>query len=78
MAGVMEEAYLKQSRRAAELGMFRSADLSDMLTAAGWQLTNPARQRKQDKVRALLHLEEYDVLPEIVESLGLARLEPVV
>jgi len=48
-----------------------------MLTAAGWQLTNPARQRKQDKVQALLKIEQYDVLPEIVESLGLVRLEPV-
>lgn len=73
----MNEAYLTQSHRAAELGSLTSVQLSDMLTAAGYALTNPARQRKQDKVQAILHLEEYDVLPEIVESLGLARLGPV-
>lgn len=73
----MSEEHRAKSRRAAELGSLTSVQLSDMLTAAGWQLTNPARQRKQDKVQALLHLERYDVLPEIVESLMLVRLEPV-
>lgn len=54
-----------------------SVALSDLLTAQGYALTNPARRRKQDKVQAILHLEEYDVPTEIVESLGLVRLEPV-
>ncbi len=71
----MSEARPTKSHRAAELGSLTSVALSDMLTAAGWTLAG--MHRKQDKVQALLHLEGYDVLPEIVAQLGLVKLEPV-
>lgn len=53
---------------------YTSEQLSDLLAAAGWELTG--RKRKQDKVQAILHLEGYVVLPAIVDSLGLVQLEP--
>ena len=71
----MSKAYQTKSNRAAELGSLTSAALSDMLTAAGWTLTG--MHRKQDKVQAILHLEGYDVLPEIVEQIGMVKLEMV-
>lgn len=64
-----------KQHRAAELGSLTSVALSDMLAAAGWTLAG--MHRKQDKVQAILYLEGYDVLPEIVEQIGMERLEPV-
>jgi len=62
-------------KRAVVLGQLTSRALSDLLTAAGYELTG--LHRKQDKVQAILHLEGFAVMPEILADLGLARLEPV-
>ena len=52
-----------------------SLALGSQLAAAGWQLTK--RCRKQDKVSALLHLEGFSTLPDILADLGLEKLVPV-
>ena len=72
----MNEAYRAKMRRSAELGSLTSAALGDMLTAAGWKLTG--RDRKQDRVQAILHLEKHEVQEAILKPLGMERLEPVV
>lgn len=69
------DQWLKKYHRQCELNQNCTSDqLSDLLAAAGWELTG--RKRKQDKVQAILHLEGYDVLPQILEPLGLVQLEP--
>lgn len=69
-----EESHAKRKRE-AELGQLTSAALSDLLTAAGWELTG--LHRKQDRVQALLHLEGYAVQEEILGPLGMRPLEPL-
>jgi hypothetical protein len=65
----------ERMKRQAELGALTSLALSSQLAAAGWRLTK--RCRKQDKVSALLHLEGFPLLPDILADLGLEKLVPV-
>lgn len=62
-------------RRQAQLGGFTSKQLGDMLTAKGYELRG--RDRKQDRVLALMHLEGVEVNEKLMEPLQLTRLEPV-
>lgn len=52
--------------------MKTSQELGEMLAQRGYRLTK--LKRKQDKVYALMYLEEWPVVQEVVEKLG---LEPV-
>lgn len=62
-------------RRQAQLGGFTSKQLGDLLTAKGYVLRG--RDRKQDRVLALMHLEGIEVDEELLKSLQVTALEPV-
>lgn len=58
--------------RQAELGGFKSVELAAMLRERGWRCGG--RDRKQDRVMALMHLEGFKVDEGILAGL---KLEPV-
>ena len=70
-----QEQWLTIWHRGAELEAFTAVQLRDMLTALGWEVTG--RKNKQAYKNAIMHLEGLPVQAEIVERLGLVRLEPV-
>lgn len=59
-------------QRHGELATKTSQELGEMLREKGYRLTR--RKRKQDKVCALMHLEQWPVVQEVVDDLG---LEPI-
>lgn len=59
-------------QRHGELCMMTSQELGEMLAKKGYRLT--LRKRKQDQVYALLYLEEWPVVMEVVNNLGLERV----
>lgn len=66
---MIDPAYVQ---RHGQLCMMQSVDLARMLRERGYRLTR--LDRKQDRVYALLYLEQWPVVEEVVERLG---LEPV-
>lgn len=66
---MIDPAYIQ---RHGQLCMLRSVELARMLREKGYRLTR--LNRKQDRVYALLYLEQWPVVQEVVDSLG---LEPV-
>lgn len=62
-------------RRQAQLGAFTSKQLKDMLVAKGYELRG--RDRKQDRVLALMHLEGVEVDEEILAQLQVTPLAAV-
>lgn len=65
-------------QRHGELCLRTSQQLGEMLGQKGYRLTR--LKRKQDKVAALLFLEGWPVVQEVVEQIGIERLDggPVV
>lgn len=59
-------------QRHGELATKTSGELGKMLAQRGYRLTK--LKRKQDKVYALMYLEEWPVVMEVVERLGLERV----
>jgi len=66
---MIDPAYVQ---RHGELATMKSVDLARMLRERGYRLTR--LNRKQDRVYALLYLEQWPVVMEVVERMG---LEPV-
>lgn len=63
---------LAYHRRHGELAMMTSKELGEMLAKRGYRLTK--LKRKQDKVYALMYLEEWPVVMDVVNSLGLEKV----
>lgn len=59
-------------QRHGDLAMKTIKELGEMLAQKGYRLTR--RNRKQDRVFALLYLEKWPVVMEIVDNLGLERV----
>lgn len=59
-------------QRHGELAMKTSKELGEMLAKRGYRLT--LLKRKQDKVYALLYLEKWPVVQEVVDKLGLEKV----
>jgi hypothetical protein len=66
---IIDPAYHQQH---GELCMMTSQELGEMLAQLGYRLTK--LKRKQDKVYALLYLEEWPVVQGVVDKLGLERV----
>ena len=60
-------------QRHGQLCMMTSKELGEMLAQKGYQLMR--LQRKQDKVAALLFLEGWPAVMEVVEQIGLERVD---
>lgn len=60
-------------QRRGELAMKTSEELGEMLAKKGYRLT--LLKRKQDKVYALLYLEKWPAVQEVVDKLGLEQVE---
>lgn len=60
-------------QRHGELCMMTSQALGEMLAKRGYRLT--LLKRKQDKVAALLFLEGWPAVKEVVEQIGIERLD---
>lgn len=52
--------------------MMTSKELGEMLAKRGYRLTK--LKRKQDKVYALMYLEEWPVVMDVVNNLGLEKV----
>lgn len=59
-------------QRHGELCLMTSKELGEMLAKRGYRLTK--LKRKQDKVYALMYLEEWPVVMDVVNSLGLEKV----
>ena len=62
-----------QVQRHGELCVLTSKQLGEMLTNKGYRLAQ--LNRKQDKVAALLFLEGWPVVQEVVAQIGIERLD---
>jgi hypothetical protein len=62
-----------QVQRHGELCLRTSKQLGEMLQAKGYQLTR--LKRKQDKVAALLFLEGWPVVMDVIDQIGVERLD---
>lgn len=60
-------------QRHGQLCMMTSQRLGEMLAERGYRLT--LLKRKQDKVYALMYLEKWPVVQEVVDRIGLERLD---
>lgn len=59
-------------QRHGELCLMTSKELGEMLAKQGYRLTK--LKRKQDKVYALMYLEDWPVVMEVVNNLGLEKV----
>lgn len=66
---MVDLAYIQ---RHGELATMTSKELGEMLAKRGYRLTR--LKRKQDKVCALMYLEKWPVVQEVVDTLGLEKV----
>lgn len=71
---MMNEEWMRQWKRGAELECMRSVELAEKLRGMGWVIRG--RRNKLAYKNAILHLEEFDVPEQIVKDLRLERIEP--